>query len=135
MHIQLEKHSGGQKGDIQRHTFRRTEKQSYIYSQRNIEANGRETYRDRHSDGQKGRHTYTIIETFRRTEGRHTETHIQTDRRTDIHIQSEKHPADRRETYRQTHIQTERNKDGQTYGYTDRHVCSLTYLRRTEHYS
>src|SRR6218665_2702641 len=50
-----------------------------------------ETYRDTHSDGQKDIHTYTIRETFRRTEGRHTETHIQTDRRIYIHIQLEKH--------------------------------------------
>src|SRR6218665_3484553 len=67
IHIQSEKHSGERKGDIQRHTFRRTEKQSYIYSQRNIQANGKVTYRDTHSDGQKDRHTYTARETFRRT--------------------------------------------------------------------
>src|SRR6218665_2495469 len=84
IHIQSDKHSGERKGHIQTHTFRRTEGQAYICSQRNIQADRRDTYRHTHSDGQKGRHTYTIRETFRRTEGRHTETHIQTDRKTDI---------------------------------------------------
>ena len=30
MHIESEKYSGGHKGDIQRHTFRRTEGHTYI---------------------------------------------------------------------------------------------------------
>jgi len=30
IHIESEKYSGGQKGDIQRHTFRRTEGHTYI---------------------------------------------------------------------------------------------------------
>src|SRR6218665_1021410 len=80
-----------------RNTFRRTEGHTYIYSQRNIQADRWETYSETHiqadrrekhrytpSDGQKDRHTYTVRETFRRTEGRHTDTHIQTDRRTEI---------------------------------------------------
>src|SRR6218665_2904216 len=114
IHTQLEKHSGGQRRDIQRHTFRRTEGHAYIYSQRNIQANGRETYRDTHSDVLKDRHTCAARETFRRTEGIHTDTHIQTDRRADIHIQSGKHSGGQkgdiqRHTFRRT--------EGQTYIY------------------
>ena len=77
---------------------------------------------DTHSGGQKDIHTYTVTETFRRTDMRHTvrhtfrltegqtytysqrniqanrwetysRAHIQAYRRTDIHIQSEKHSS------------------------------------------
>ena len=121
-----EKNSGGQKGDIQRHTFRRTERQTYIYSQRNIQqTEGRHT--ETHSDGQKGRHTYTVRETFRRKEGRHTETHIQTDRRTDIHIQSKKHSADRRETYRDKHSDGQKDIRAYTVRETFRRTEIETY--------
>src|SRR6218665_3201981 len=129
--IESEKHSGGQKGDIQghtfrrtegqtyiynqrniqadrkryiqRHTFRRTEGQTYIYSQRNIKADRRQTYRDTYSDGQKDRHTYTIRETFRRTEG-DIQRHAfrRTERQTYIYSQRNI-KADRRETHRDTH--------------------------------
>src|SRR6218665_3769124 len=129
---------------IVRHTFRRTERQTYIYSQRNIQqtegrhtethSDGqkgrhtytirqtfrrteRDTYRDIHSDGQKDRHTYTVRETFRRKEGRHTETHIQTDRRAGIHIQSEKHSGGKK-GYIQRH--TFRRTEGRTYIYSQR---------------
>src|SRR6218665_3326283 len=98
IYIQSEKHSGGQK-DRQtytvretfrrtdgrhtvRHKLRRTKGQTHIYRQRNIQADRWEKHRYTPSDGQKDRHTYTVRETFRRTEGRHTDTHIQTDRRT-----------------------------------------------------
>ena len=90
-----------------------------IYNHRNIQADRRETYRDTHSDGQKDRHTYTIRETFRRTEGRHTETHIQTDRRKDLHIESEKHSGGQRGDI-QRH--TFRRTEGQTYIYSQGNI-------------
>src|SRR6218665_410415 len=119
IHIQLEKNSGGQKRDIQRHTLRRTEGHAYIYSQINIQANGRDTYRHTHSDVLKDRHTYAARETFRRTEGIHTDTHIQTDRRADIHIQLEKHSGGKKGNI-QRH--TFRRTEGQAYIYNQRNI-------------
>src|SRR6218665_45739 len=108
---------------MQRHTFRRTEGETYIYSQRNNQAERRETYRDTHSDGQKDRHTYTIRETFRRTEG-DIQRHAFRRREGQTYIYSQRNiQAERRATYRDTH--------------SDGHKCRHTYtiietFRRTE---
>src|SRR6218665_3629262 len=63
---------------------------------------------DTHSGGQKDRRTYTVRETFRRTEGRHTIRH--TFRRTEGH------------TYIYTVRETFRRSEGQTYIYSQRNI-------------
>src|SRR6218665_2957164 len=125
IHIELEKHSGGQMG--------------YIQS-------------DTHSDEKKDRHTctYTVIETFSRTEGRHkvrqtfrrtegqtySQTHIQVDRTTDIlyshrniHTKSKKHSGEQKEDIKSdTHSKRVRETFRRTDG---RHTVRHTF-RRTE---